>query len=276
MIKAAFITPHSPILIPAIGKANSLILAKTASAFKEIEQRLIEKEIDTIVIISSHAATPEKCFAANVAPELELKFENFGDYSTKSKLAGDMELATLLSENISTDNAPLRLTTEISLDHGSAIPLYLSTSAKPDIKIVPLSCSELNRQAHLDFGRTLQKTLLESQKKIALIASGELSHRLKKSAPAGYSPKGAKFDNKVIEYASDPEKGGEKLVNLDDTLIKDVSECGLRAIIVLLGILQGLPYESHTLCYQNDFGVGHLTMEMEMLDNKRIKDALLA
>lgn len=263
MIRAAFITPHSPILIPAIGKANTLILEKTLESFREINKSLIEKNIDTVVIISSHATAPEKCFAANVAPEFDIKFETFGDYSTKAKLAGDMVLATQMKEALISSVAPLRLGTETLLDHGSAIPLYLATSGIPEIKIVPLSCSELDRGAHLEFGRSLQKVLIDSSKNIAIIASGELSHRLKKSAPAGYSPKGAKFDNKVIEYVSDPEAGAEKLVNLEDALIKDVSECGLRAIIVLLGMLQGLPYESHTLSYQNDFGVGYLTMEME-------------
>ena len=263
MIRAAFITPHSPILIPAIGKANTLILGKTLESFKQINQSLIDKNIDTIVIISSHASTPEKCFAANVAPEFEINFENFGDYSTKSKLTGDMTLANQMKEALVNETPVLRLGTEIALDHGSAIPLYLTTIGLPNIKVLPLSCSELDRQSHLNFGRSLQKTLIDSPKNIAIIASGELSHRLKKSAPAGYSPKGAKFDNKVIEYASDPEGGVEKLVNLEDGLIKDVSECGLNAIIVLLGMLQGLPYESHTLSYQNDFGVGYLTMELE-------------
>ncbi len=263
MLASSYIVPHSPILIPAIGKANSLILDKTTAAYQKIAQQLLEERVETIIVISPHLIMPETGYALNSAPEFKLSFENFGDFATKSQIAGDMALAHELKEALKKD-FPLQMTSAEQLDYGSAIPLYLLTSNLKDIKVISLSYSSGNRQAHFDFGQTLKDFIISQPKKIAVLASADLSHRLKRSSPAGYSPKGAKFDNKVIEYLNQPESAAENILRMDDKLVKDAGECGLKAITVILGIFEGLEYEPQVLAYQGDLGVGYLTLALNI------------
>ena len=104
---------------------------------------------------------------------------------------------------------------------------------------------------------------MESDKKIAVISSSDLSHRLKKKSPGGYSPKGAKFDNKLIEYLADPKTAAANILKMDSKLIEAAGECGLKPIVVLLGILDGLENEAKILAYQTDFGVGYLSLNFK-------------
>jgi AmmeMemoRadiSam system protein B len=249
------IVPHPPLLIPAIGKENREIIKNTVQAYKKIEENLYAHRIETIVIISPHGLVMSNAFTMNLSPEFSIAFEEFGDLATKGKLAGDIGLAYKIRESLET-NTPLQLISEQNLDHGSGIPLWLLTQSMKQVKIIPIYYSGLNLEAHFKFGQLLKKQLMKHQKRIAVIASGDLSHRLTKDAPAGYSRQGAKFDKKLTEYLKN--KKTPDILRLDEKMIDDAGECGLKSIMILLGTLDGIKYEPQILSYEGPFGVGYL------------------
>lgn len=259
------ITPHPPILIPAIGKENLEQLKNTSQAYKKLEENLYARKVETIIIISPHGLIFPSSFAMNLSPEFNINFEDFGDLVTKLKLPGDIGLAYKIRESLET-KAPLQLISEPNLDHGSGVPLYLLTQnlkntsgqAGP-VKIIPIYYSGLGLEAHFKFGQLLKKELLVSKNRIGIIASGDLSHRLTKDAPAGYSRQGAKFDKKLIEHLKN--KKTPDILKMNKKLISDAGECGLKSITILLGILEGMKYEPQILSYEAPFGVGYLTAE---------------
>jgi len=55
-------------------------------------------------------------------------------------------------------------------------------------------------EKHFEYGKILGEIIHDSNEKIAFIASGDISHRLKIGAPAGYSPYGEEFDKKLLKY----------------------------------------------------------------------------
>src|SRR5262245_47834651 len=65
MIVFAAIVPHSPLLLPSIGKDKSEALAKTIAAYKEIEEALYLSKAETIVMISPHAQAYPDAFSEN-------------------------------------------------------------------------------------------------------------------------------------------------------------------------------------------------------------------
>ena len=68
--------------------------------------------------------------------------------------------------------------------------------------MVPVSFSLLGIKTHFQFGKILGKTCnLKPKTNIAIVASGDLSHRLTKDAPAGFSARGKEFDEKTLEKA---------------------------------------------------------------------------
>ena len=113
-----------------------------------------------------------------------------------------------------------------------------------------------------DFGQDLAKFLEKQTKNIAVISSGDLSHCLTKNSPGGYSPKGKKFDNKIIEIIS--SQVPENILNLDENLIKKAGECGLKTLTLLMGLISETNLKPQKLSYQDDFGVGYLTFEFNL------------
>jgi aromatic ring-opening dioxygenase LigB subunit len=258
----AAITPHSPILIPEIGKLNQKVLQKTVDAYLKIASDLQGNDIETIIIISPHGATQENYFTINIGPKLKIDLSSFGFLGSTRELDSDLELISNLKK---TDGTEIQLISSPSLDYGAAIPLYLLTKLMPDVKIVSLNyASKLDLKDHLELGERIKEVINNSAKKIAVIASGDLSHRLKKNSPAGYSPKGAKFDNKLIEFLNDPQTVRENVLNIDPKLSEEAGQCGLKSITVLIGVLEKFSYEPEVLAYQTDFGIGYLTMNFKL------------
>ncbi|MCX6794509.1 MAG: class III extradiol dioxygenase subunit B-like domain-containing protein [Candidatus Falkowbacteria bacterium] len=256
--------PHSPLLIPEIGRANYGFLTKTVAAYKEIKSTLKANPVDTIIIVSPHSASQADSFIINVAPEMEINLKDFGFIPPKTVLSGDAFLADQL-KNALRPEFPLQLISENALDYGSAIPLYLLKDVCPEVKIIVISPADsLNLEDQWRFGERLEIVLTASKKNIALIASGDLSHRLKKKSPGGYSPKGAKFDNKLIEYLSDLATASANILKMDAKLIKDAGECGLRPLLILLGTINGLKRQPEILSYQTDFGIGYLAVNFKL------------
>jgi AmmeMemoRadiSam system protein B len=256
--------PHSPLLIPEIGRTNHHFLAKTTAAYERLGAELKEAGVETIVIISPHGRLAADSFTINIAPEMIFDFKDFGLIMPLNFLPGDALLADQI-KNTARQNFPLRLISENPLDHGSAVPLYLLKTLIGDFKTLIISPPMASgREQLLAFGSKIRSVIEANPKKIALIASGDLSHRLQKKSPGGYSPKGAKFDNKLIEYLSDPEDAVAEILKMDKKLVKDAGECGFKSILIMLGVLSGRSWESEVLAYQTDFGVGYLSMDFKL------------
>jgi len=255
------IVPHSPILIPAIGKENLLKLKDTQRAYDKIANDIMRSEAEVVLLISPHGPMNGKSFVMNLSPEFKINFEEFGDLVTKKTLRGDVGLAYKIREQLET-KAPLQLISEENLDHGSSIPLFLLSEKIPNIKVVPVYYSGLNFEAHYEFGKKLQRELIYNNEKIAIIASADLSHSLSKDSPAKYAPRAKKFDQKVI--SSLQKNKIEELLNIDSKLVMEAKECGFKSIILLLGILNNIKYSPHLLSYEAPFGVGYMTMSFKM------------
>lgn len=254
------LVPHPPILIPNIGKENIKLLKNTAESYNDLEADLYASQAETIIIISPHGPQQTEAFTMNLAPQFNINFAEFGDLATKFNVAGDLALAYKIREKLET-KAPLQLISQIDLDHGCSVPLVMLTKHLPKIKIIPIYYSGLDLAAHYNFGQLLQHEILSTKTRLAVIASGDLSHRLTKNAPAGYSAKGKKFDQKLIELLQANQV--ETIIKMNLNFVTEAGECGLKSAVILLGILAGLNYQPQMLSYEAPFGVGYLVMKFQ-------------
>ncbi len=262
MLSFAAVTPHPPILIPAIGRENTNRIKKTSEAMEELEKKLFETNPDTIIVVSPHGSILPDAFSINLNPRYLSDLEEFGDFSTKVEFKADTALAFRVRELMEDKNIPLVMTSEQFLDHGSVVPLYFLTKRLPNISIVPIGYSLLDLKTHFNFGDFLKEVVLNEDKKIAVIASGDLSHRLTKDAPAGYSARGKEFDEKLRELIVNKNTAG--LLNIDPDLVEEAGECGLRSITILLGLLERINYEPEIISYEGPFGVGYLVANFKL------------
>lgn len=249
------ITPHPPILIPTIGKENLEEVEKTKLAMEELEQELYAAKPEILIIISPHSSIAPDSFSINLCEQYEINFEAFGDFATKMDVKGDKSLVFSHKEKLDAKSS-INIISEPKLDHGVGVPFYYLSKHLPDIKLVPISFSLLDSQSHIEFGKALKEMIAESKKRIAVIASGDLSHCLTENAPLPFNPSGKEFDEKLIELLKNKDSQG--VANIDNKLIEEAGECGLRSILILLGILNNVNFSTKVLSYEAPFGVGYL------------------
>src|SRR5262249_23489933 len=96
--------------------------------------------------------------------------------------------------------------------------------------------------------------------RVAFIASGDLSHRLKPRAPAGYNPDAHVFDEQVVEALR--ANAPQRIVAIDHNVRKLAGECGYRSMLVAIGASSDLPLSCEVLSYEAPFGVGYLVAQL--------------
>ncbi len=253
----AAITPHPPLLIPAIGKEALSKVRKTEEALKKLEEDLYIAKPDVIVIISPHGSFFSDSFTINTMPEYETDLKDFGDITTKLKFKGEMGLATNVYAQCQSGKCPVTMVSQKNIDHGSAVPLYYLTKHLPDAAILPLGFCDLSWKEHLDFGSLLKEQIINYGKRVAVIASGDLSHALTTEAPAGFNAAGPKFDKIIQDLLASGNTAG--MLQLDPVFVTAAAECGLRSFFILMGVLRDTNYTYKCLAYEGPFGVGYLT-----------------
>ena len=266
-IKLAAIIPHPLPLIPNIGKENSNLLEKTKNIYQKLVERIKEEKIETIIIFSSHGPIRPNIFSINFAQEFEINFEEFGDFASRFKIEGDLELAQTIRDAFLEDDS-VQAINEEKLDHGCGVPLFTLSQSLKKIKIIPIYISGANLETHFKFGQIIGEQLAKSRKKIAVLSSGDLSHCLTKASPAGYSPRAAKFDQRLVEFWQD--KKIEEILKLDEKLIEETKPCGLKAIAILIGVISETLWELENHSYEAPFGVGYLTAIIKLIPPQKI------
>lgn len=253
------ICPHPPILIPSIGRENLKKIKKTKLAMESLAGDFYQAAPDTVIIISPHSKMMAGNFVINHSPALTVDLSDFGDLDTKFTFKNDLGLAYQIRESVETA-IPMILTTEEKLDYGASIPLLYLTKEKRNVLVVPLSYSLLDFSVHFNLGRAIREVINLSNKRVAVVASGDFSHRLSKDSPAGYSPCGMQFDKKLIRLLKEKDVAG--ILNFDKDLIEKAGECGFRSLLILLGVFEHSNYKIDILSYQGPFGVGYLVASL--------------
>ena len=120
----AAILPHSPLLVPNIGKDNLSFFKQTLAGAEILAQHLEKAEVDMMLVISSHGTILQENFVCNIAPHFEADLSAFGDLVTRWEHTGSLSTPARMQQQV-TRPLSIKLTSE-SLDYASAIALYLA------------------------------------------------------------------------------------------------------------------------------------------------------
>jgi MEMO1 family protein len=113
-----------------------------------------------------------------------------------------------------------------------------------------LSTDELYR-----FGQLLSACIDDLGLRAVIIASGDLSHKLKDSGPYRFDARGPKFDEWIVDAFENNDL--VKVVTADEALCEGAGECGKKSLDIMIGALDGLEITSKVLSYEGPFGVGY-------------------
>lgn len=255
----AAIVPHSPLLVPNIGKENFSRFAQTLPALANLSADLKATAPQAVIVLTAHGPKRERGFVANLSPRFTSDLSAFGDLVTRFEFAGSLMLPSRLREYLE-GKASLMLTTQEELDYASSIALSLA-GVNDKTPVIPISVSGLSLEEHVQFGRQLRDFILAEDLNIAVIASADFSHRLSKQSPAGYSAKAKKLDQKVVELIT--ASNTKELIALPAEALADAAIEDLSTVAVLLGALEGFNWPARQLSYEYPFGVGHAVITFQ-------------
>lgn len=268
MLNFLALTPHPPIIIPEIGGDEASRTAKTAAAMKNLALTLRKADPDTIIVVSPHGLVyPDRINICGME-RLTGSLAQFGYPNINFKFENDLELAAKLAETADENGIEALLyhnnNSYFEIDHGVTVPLYfLTKELDKKVKIIPIAYSFQDKGLLFAFGEIIQEIAAKNKKNIALIASGDLSHRLIQSAPAGYSESGKEFDKLIINHIK--AKDIQAILEMDDDFIEEAGECGYRSILILAGALSKLKYRPEVLSYEGPFGVGYAVINFKII-----------
>lgn len=256
------ILPHPPVIIPVVGGTRVKEVSKTKKALEEVGKRLKAKDIDSVVIITPHGNVSQISIPVYVNHVFEGNLGYFGAEKPNFSFKGDPVLGNEIIKEARKQNIEVSHIGETFLDHGVIVPLYYPLMASFKKPIVPIALAFLPYKELYNFGETIRTASDSLGKKVAVIASGDLSHRLTMDAPAGYTPEGKRFDEDLVKLVG--ENNADGIMNMDPALIEAAGECGLRSIIILMGALRGLNVAPEVLSYEGPFGVGYMVATFDV------------
>jgi len=259
------VCPHPPIAVPEVGYRESEEVQDTQNALLELGRRVKESGAGTVVIISPHAPLFHGRIGINGETILKGDLAHFRAPGVKFQVANDLELVKEIARQAeSLGLSTLELTGQLArqydfslrLDHGVTVPLYFLEQAGVKLPLVHVSMALDTVERLYLFGLAVRNAAEAIGRRVALLASGDLSHCLTRLAPAGYNPRGAEFDRELVRLLSVPDVQG--IMQMDESLVQEAAECGYRSILMMLGALDGLEVEAEILSYEGPFGVGYL------------------
>jgi aromatic ring-opening dioxygenase LigB subunit len=253
----AALMPHPPVIVPDVGLGREKEAAVTINGINELMTRIREAETpDRMLLISPHQPYSIGSFSINRSRVIRGSLAPLGAHSLVFDLRTPIPDADSLSDHLRSSGVPVCFNEshDLTRDQGSLVPLYFLEEGcdglPPTILASPIG---LSMDESLALGRALAS--FDDGLKWALLASGDLSHRLRPGAPAGFSPEGEKFDRAVVEAL---EKCDSSILSaLPKKTLEEAGECGLRSVLAMIGLCSALSVEIEVLSYEGPFGVGY-------------------
>src|SRR6266849_4978530 len=255
----AGIAPHPPIMVPEVGREAIADVRISIDAMAALTGRVIESEAETVILISPHAPLEPDAFVAYAGPELHADFANFRAHTATVHAELDEELLKEITRAGAEQKFEV-VRIRGDLDHGTAVPLYFLQRYGWHGRVVALGYSFLPNEDHVKFGQCIRQAIECVGRPVAFIASGDLSHRLKLEAPAGYNPQAHLFDEEVVDAIRCCAT--KRIVDLDPELRRMAGECGYRSMLVAIGVAQELEDACEVISYEAPFGVGYLVAQL--------------
>lgn len=252
----AYTLPHPPLAVPSVGRRQESGISKTLAAFDEVAKEIAKLAPDTIVYITPHNVRYADYFHISPGYSAHGDFARFGAAGTRLETQYDEALAKEISRLAAKNGIPAGGMGERDpkLDHGVMVPMWFINRCG-DYKTVRVSQSGLEPSAHYRLGQAIAEAAEQTGRKIILVASSDLSHKLKSDGPYGFAPEGPEFDDAVIKALA---KGDFlSLLQIPEDLRDGAEECGYNSLMVLAGCFDRQAVESTLLSYEGPFGVGY-------------------
>ena len=256
-IKAAYMVPHPPLIVPAVGRGGEKDITETTRAYERVAEHIAKIAPDTIIITSPHSVMYADYFHISPGTGSAGDFARFGAPQVSFDVDYDTEFVKRLEVLLKQNKFPAGTQgeRERELDHGTMVPLYFIRKHYKEGKIIRIGLSGLPLADHYKFGTFIKQVAEELGRNAVFVASGDLSHKLQDYGPYGFDPAGPVYDKRIMEAASKADFGA--MLEFDEEFLDKAAECGHRSFVIMAGALDGVDVKPEVLSHQDVTGVGY-------------------
>lgn len=256
-ISAAVMVPHPPLIVPEIGRGEEKKIERTIEAYKKAAEKIAAYQPETIVILSPHQIMYADYFHISPGKGAKGDFGNFRARDVKFEVSYDTEFVGELC--LLTERRGLPAGTmgerDKKLDHGTMVPLYFIDQFYSDYQIVRIGLSGLSLTRHYELGECIREAAEYLNRKTVIVASGDLSHRLKEDGPYGFRSEGPLYDERIMRVMGTGEFS--ELFEFSEKFCDKAGECGHRSFTIMAGVFDKTAVKAERLSYEGPFGVGY-------------------
>ena len=256
-IIAAFMVPHPPMIVPAVGRGSEAQVSETISSYEQVASEIAELRPETIVITSPHSIMYADYFHISPGSSASGSFMRFGAPGVRFKEDYDTgmvkEICRLADEQgLSAGTLGER---DKSLDHGTMVPLWFIRNKYKEGKIIRIGLSGLPLEDHYRLGMIISKAAENTGRRTVIVGSGDLSHKLKEYGPYGFAAEGPVYDERIMDVCGRAAFG--ELFDFEESFCEKAAECGHRSFVIMAGTLDGKAVRASKLSHQDVTGVGY-------------------
>lgn len=264
-ILAAFMVPHPPLIVPEIGRGEEGKIQKTIDAYHKVAKKVGELAPELIVLISPHQAMYADYIHISPGNGAKGDFGQFRADHVKQEVSYDTEFVKELCLRADAHSLPAGTDGERDkrLDHGTMVPLYFIGQYWKGYRLARIGLSGLPLARHYEMGQCILEAVEALDRQSVIVASGDLSHRLKADGPYGYRKEGPEYDRRVMDVMG--RAAFRELLAFPEDFCSRAGECGHRSFTMMAGALDGAQVRAEQLSYEGPFGVGYGVCAYELL-----------
>lgn len=254
--------PHPPIVVPAVGGERGVNCRATTGACREFARALVAARPARMLLVSPHSPRQPGSFGLWSGARLHGDLGRFAAAEARVALPNDALLLTALERTCAERSIATWRIPSGPLDHGAVVPLWFLREAgwRGPTSIVSLPWTEGEKSRGTDsaheFGMAVAESFARAGGEFALVASGDLTHRGDRGAPAGYHPRAAEFDEALEDCLRRGEL--EQLTKIPPSLRALAAEDAVESCVLVAAAHRFEPRAHRVLSYERPFGVGYL------------------
>jgi len=254
-VVCAMLMPHAPVLVPAVGAERCAAVKSSCLAMQEVSARLLGNRPESVVLISPHSPRQSRAFGIWEGERLLGSFTDFDAPQLRIDLPSD----TALIEAITSEAASHGLLTwripDQALDRGALVPLWFLTEAGWRNPTVVVSLNDPQRGDLTGMGQTIAAAAKKLRRRVGVVASGDLSHRLTINAPCGFHPQARQFDKRLLQLV---RKGDYRnLARVDPAQRELAAEDAVDSAWIAAAASEWQNNGHELLSYECPYGVGY-------------------
>jgi len=253
----AYALPHPPLAVPGVGRGQEKGISKTLDAFHEVSGEIAGLAPETIIFITPHNVLYADYFHISPGESASGDFARFNAPDARLEAKYDVglvaEIARIADEN-KFPAGPLG-ERDATLDHGVTVPMWFISERYPDYMTVRVSQSGLNPSEHYILGQIIARAAETTGRRTVLIASSDMSHKLKNDGPYGFAPEGPEFDDTVVRLLA--EGDFLSLMKIPESLRERAAECGYNSLMIMAGCFDRRRVDARVISYEGPYGVGY-------------------